>query len=160
MSVSETIEGRLDARDLRFGIVVSRFNSVVTDQLLSGALDTLRRHGAAESAIVVVKVPGAFELPGVVRRISQIAGFHAVIALGAIIRGETPHFDYIASAVTKGIADIAQRSAIPVLYGVLTTDTVQQAIDRAGGKSGNKGADAAVAAIEMADVQRRLTSVS
>jgi len=160
MSVSETIEGRLDARDLRFGIVVSRFNSVVTDQLLSGALDTLRRHGAAESSIVIVKVPGAFELPGVVRRISQIAGFHAVIALGAIIRGETPHFDYIASAVTKGIADIAQRSAIPVLYGVLTTDTVQQAIDRAGGKSGNKGADAAVAAIEMADVQRRLTSVS
>lgn len=150
------IEGHLNAAGKKFGIVVSRFNNFITDQLLSGCLDTLVRHGAADADITVVRVPGAFEILPVVLRLAKSGKYDAIIALGAVIRGDTPHFDYIAAEVTKGVAHAGMSTDTPVIYGVLTTNTLEQAIERAGTKAGNKGADAAVTAIEMADLRRKL----
>jgi 6,7-dimethyl-8-ribityllumazine synthase len=143
-------EGHHDAARLRFGIVVSRFNEFVTDRLLAGALEVLQKAGACEDMIDVAKVPGAFEIPLVARRMAASDRFDAVICLGAVIRGETPHFEYISREASRGIADAAWETGIPVIFGVLTTDTVEQALDRAGTIERNKGAEAARTAIEMA----------
>jgi 6,7-dimethyl-8-ribityllumazine synthase len=152
----KTVEGELLTRDLRFALIAARFNDFVVEPLLRGALDALRRHGVSEKQIEVVRVPGAFDIPIVARRLAMSRRYEALIALGAVIRGQTPHFDYVAGECAGGIARIALESGVPIAFGVLTTDTVEQAVDRAGGKAGNKGADAAVAAIEMANLLRRL----
>jgi 6,7-dimethyl-8-ribityllumazine synthase len=152
------IEGELLARDLRFVIVAARFNDFIVEGLLRGALDALKRHGVAEKQIEIVRVPGAFELPLVVRKVANAKRYDAIITLGAVIRGQTPHFDYVAGECAGGIARIALDSGLPIAFGVLTTDTVEQAMDRAGGKAGNKGADCALVAIEMANLLRRLDS--
>ena len=151
------IEGHLDAKGLKVAVVASRFNDVITSRLVDGAIDALVRHGADASSVTLVKVPGAFELPQVVARLSGQKGYDAIVALGCLIRGETPHFDLIASSATKGLSHVAASSGIPVSFGLLTCDNMEQAIDRAGGKAGNKGWDAAVAAIEMVGLFRRLT---
>ena len=149
-------EGDLIARDLRFALVVSRFNDFVVEPLVRGAVDALRRHGATEKQIEVVRVPGAFDIPVVARKLAQSRRYEALVALGAVIRGQTPHFDYVAGECASGLARIALESGVPIGFGVLTTDTVEQAVDRAGGKAGNKGTDAALAALEMANLLRRL----
>ena len=151
-----TIEGQLIGTGLRFGVVVSRFNSFITARLLDGALDALSRHGADLDAVDVVWVPGTFEIPVVAQRLASSGRYHAVVCLGCLIRGGTPHFDYLAAEVTKGVAQAGLSSGVPTVFGVLTTDTVEQAVERAGTKSGNKGFDAGVTAIEMADVMRQL----
>jgi 6,7-dimethyl-8-ribityllumazine synthase len=150
------IEGQLSAAGLKFAIVVSRFNSFITERLLGGAMDALTRTGANLEEVDVVKVPGSWEVPVAAREIANQKRHHAIIALSCVIRGETPHFDYIAGEVSKGLAQIASESGIPVAFGVLTTNTLEQAIDRAGAKSGNKGFDAAMGAVEMANLMRRL----
>lgn len=150
------IEGKLDATGLRFGIIVSRFNSFIGERLLEGALDALIRHGADDGDIDVVRVPGAFEIPLTAQKLLQGGTYDAVICLGAVIRGSTPHFDYVAAEVSKGIAHVSLATGIPVSFGVLTTDTIEQAIERAGTKAGNKGFDAAVTAIETARLYREL----
>ena len=150
-----TIEGDLQGQGLKVAIVVSRFNSFITDRLMEGALDALRRHGVQEKDITLVKVPGSFELPLGARRASS-GKVDAVIALGALIRGGTPHFEYLSAEVTKGIAQVMLDSGVPVSFGVLTTDTVEQAIERAGTKAGNKGFEAALSAIEMAKLLRQM----
>ncbi|HSL92578.1 MAG TPA: 6,7-dimethyl-8-ribityllumazine synthase [Candidatus Limnocylindrales bacterium] len=150
-----TIEGDLQGQGLKVVIVVSRFNGFITDRLLEGALDALRRHGVEDKDISVMKVPGSFELPLGVRKAAKTKT-DAVIALGALIRGGTPHFDYLSAEVTKGIAQVTLDSGIPVAFGVLTTDTVEQAIERAGTKAGNKGFEAALSAIEMAKLLRQM----
>jgi 6,7-dimethyl-8-ribityllumazine synthase len=144
-------EGSLVATGLRFGVVVSRFNSLVTEQLLSGAVDTLRRHGADESAIDVYRCPGTFELPALLRRVAASGRYDAVLALGAVIRGGTPHFEYVAAEATKGVGVVSLEATCAVAMGILTCDTMEQALERAGVKAGNKGADTAVAAIEQAN---------
>lgn len=145
-------EGKLDASGLRFGIVMSRFNSFITERLLEGAVDALLRHGADDAAIEVVRVPGAFEIPLIAKKLA-ISGRHdAVICLGAIIRGSTPHFDYVSAEVTKGIAMVSLETGMPISFGVLTTDTIEQAVERAGSKAGNKGFDAAMSALEMTNI--------
>lgn len=151
-----TIEGDLRVAGARFCLVVSRFNSFITENLLSGAIDTLRRHGAAESDLVVVRIPGAFEMPLAVQRVASKGGFDAIVALGAVIRGGTPHFDYVAGECVKGLAQVSLQHAIPVAFGVLTVDSIEQAIERAGTKAGNKGAEAAMSAIEMVNLLRQL----
>jgi 6,7-dimethyl-8-ribityllumazine synthase len=151
-----TYQGRLDATDLRLAIVVSRFNELTTRPLLEGALDALRRHGADEDRISVAWVPGAFEIAAVAKRLACSGAFDAVLCLGAVIRGATPHFDHVANQAAAGVARAGYDSGVPVIFGVLTTDTIEQAIERAGTKAGNKGADAAVAAIEMANLLRQL----
>jgi 6,7-dimethyl-8-ribityllumazine synthase len=153
-------QGHLRAGGRRFGIVVGRFNELITRQLLSGAEDCLRRHGAATDAIEAYWVPGAWEIPGMLRRLASARRFDALIALGAVIRGGTPHFDYVAGQVASGVASVGASSDIPVVFGVLTTDTIEQAIERAGTKAGNKGWEAALAAIEMADLHRQLDEES
>jgi len=150
------IEGRLDAQGLKFGILVSRFNSFISERLVDGAIDALLRHGAAEDELVVVRVPGAFEIPPAAKKMAASGRFDALICLGAVIRGATPHFDYVSAEVSKGIAAVTMEADIPVTFGVLTTDTLEQAIERAGSKAGNKGFDAAMAAIEMASLYRAL----
>lgn len=150
------IEGKLNAKGLKFGIVVSRFNDFVSERLLSGALDLLTRNGADEGDIEILKVPGAFEIPQVARKMALAKKYDAVICLGAVIRGATPHFDYIAAEVSKGIATIGLESEVPVTFGILTTDNLEQAIERAGSKAGNKGWDAALAAVEMANLYREM----
>lgn len=152
-----TIEGKLDASGLKVAILVSRFNEFITNKLLSGALDCLTRHNAEEKNITVIWVPGAFEIPPVAMKVAQKGGFDAIICLGAVIRGATPHFDYVAAEVSKGVALVSLQSHIPVIYGVLTTDTIEQAVERAGTKSGNKGFDAAMAAIEMAQLYKKIS---
>ncbi len=142
--------------DARFAIVVGRFNHFIGDRLLEGALDGLRRHGVKDERITIARVPGSFEIPLAVRRFAQSGKVDAVIALGAVIRGSTPHFDYVAGEVAKGCAQVMLSSGVPVIFGVLTTDTIEQAIERAGTKAGNKGFDAAMAAIEMAQLFRAL----
>ena len=142
-------EGKISAEGVRFAIVVARFNDFISSKLVDGALDALRRHGGEEDLISLVKVPGAFEIPIAAKKLVESGQFQAVICLGAVIRGSTPHFDYVAAEVSKGIAAISLESGIPVTFGVLTTDNLEQAIERAGSKSGNKGWDAAVAAMEM-----------
>jgi len=149
------IEGDLQGQGIKVSIVVSRFNSFITERLLDGALDALRRHGVEEKGITVIRVPGSFEIPlGVKRAAGQKVD--AVIALGALIRGGTPHFDYLSAEVTKGVAQVMLETGIPVSFGVLTTDTVEQAIERAGTKAGNKGAEAAQSALEMVSLLRRM----
>jgi 6,7-dimethyl-8-ribityllumazine synthase len=147
-------EGSLVATGLRFGVVVSRFNSLVTDQLLAGAVDAIRRHGGDEGQVDVYRCPGTFELPALLRRVAGSGRYDAVVALGAVIRGGTPHFEYVAAEATKGVAQVAMDAGCAVTMGVLTCDTLEQALERAGVKSGNKGAEAAVAAIEQANVFR------
>jgi 6,7-dimethyl-8-ribityllumazine synthase len=150
------IEGELLARDLRFAFVAARFNDFVVEPLIRGAVDALKRHGASEKQIEIVRVPGAFDIPIVARKLALSRRYDALIALGAVVRGQTPHFDYVAGECASGLARIALESGVPIAFGVLTTDTMEQAVDRAGGKAGNKGADAALAAIEMANLLRRL----
>ncbi len=150
------IEGKLDASGLKVAIVVSRFNEFITNKLLGGALDCLKRNKANEDDITVVWVPGSFEIPSIVQRLAQSKKYNAIISLGAVIRGATPHFDYISAEVTKGIAHVGLNSDIPVVFGVLTTDTIEQAIERAGTKSGNKGFDAAFSAIEMCNLYKQI----
>jgi len=150
------IEGELLARDLRFAFVAARFNDLVVDPLIRGALDALKRHGAGDKQIEIVRVPGAFDIPIVARKLALSHRYDALITLGAVVRGQTPHFDYVAGECASGIARIALESRVPISFGVLTTDTMEQAMDRAGGKAGNKGADAALVAIEMANLLRRL----
>ncbi len=152
------VEGKLQAEGFRFAVVVSRFNSFVTDRLLEGALDALRRHGAKEEDIDVFRTPGSFEIPAVARKLVGTGRYDAVICLGAVIRGGTPHFQYISAEVTKGIAQLASESPIPVSFGVITTDTIEQAIERAGTKMGNKGWDAALSAIELVNLYREIGS--
>jgi 6,7-dimethyl-8-ribityllumazine synthase len=149
------IEGDLQGQGVKVAVVVSRFNAFITDRLLEGALDALRRHGVEEKAITVVKVPGSFEIPLGVRRAAGMK-VDAVVALGALIRGGTPHFDYLSAEVTKGVAQVMLEAGVPVAFGVLTTDTVEQAIERAGTKAGNKGAEAAQSALEMASLLKRM----
>ncbi len=158
--MSKTYEGKLLADGLRFGIVASRFNELITRRLLSGALDALQRHGAAEDNIEIAWVPGGFELPLVAQGLAESGKYDAVICLGAIIRGATPHFDYVASETAKGIAQVSLRTGLPVIYGVVTADTIEQAVERAGTKAGNRGADAAASAIEMANLLRELPKKS
>jgi 6,7-dimethyl-8-ribityllumazine synthase len=153
---SKVIEGQLIAKGLRFAVIAARFNSVITERLLSGALDALARTGCAESDVEVVKVPGSWELPLVARELARQKRHDAIICLGAVIRGETPHFDYVASEAAKGIGHASVESGIPIAFGVLTCNTLEQAVDRAGGKGGNKGVDAAMTAIEMAHLMRQL----
>ncbi len=153
------IEGNLSAKGIRFGVVLSRFNSFITDRLLDGALDAIKRSGGDPDATVVVRTPGAFEIPAVVKRVALSGKFDAVICLGAVIRGATPHFEYIAAEVTKGIAQVQLDADIPIAYGILTPDTIEQAIERAGTKAGNKGYDAAMAAIEMANLFSQISGV-
>jgi 6,7-dimethyl-8-ribityllumazine synthase len=150
------IEGELAAADLRFACIAARFNDFVVDPLVQGAIDTLRRHGVPARSIDVIRVPGAFEIPLIARKLALCGRYDALIALGAVIRGDTPHFDYVAGECAAGIAQVSLESGVPVAFGVLTTDTLEQATDRAGGKDGNKGADAALTAIEMANLLRRL----
>ncbi len=149
-------EGKLNAQGLKFAIVVSRFNDFICEHLLSGALDVLIRNGAADGDIEIFKVPGAFEIPQVAKKVVLAKKFDAVICLGAVIRGATPHFEYIAAEVSKGVAMIGLEGEVPVAFGVLTTDNLEQAIERAGTKSGNKGWDAALSAIEMANLYREM----
>ena len=155
MSV-KTYEGNLIASGLKFGIIISRFNEFISGKLLAGAVDGLLRHGADENCIEAVWVPGAFEIPLIAQKMADSKKYDAVICLGAVIRGSTPHFDYVASEMSKGIAKISLDFGLPVIFGVLTTDTIEQAIERAGTKSGNKGYDAAVTAIEMANLMKVL----
>lgn len=154
--MSVAIEGNLSASGLKFAIVVARFNSFITDRLLAGAEDALKRSGVKTEDVEIVKVPGSWELPLIAKTLAGAKRHDAIIALGAVIRGETPHFDHVANQASSGLAAVQLETGIPVAFGVLTTNTVEQAIDRAGGKSGNKGYDAAITAIEMADVIRRL----
>jgi 6,7-dimethyl-8-ribityllumazine synthase len=150
--MAKVFEGNLLGRGLRFGLVVGRFNEFITNKLLSGALDALKRHGVEDQDVEVAWVPGAFELPMVAGRLVSLKRFDAVICLGAVIRGATPHFDYVAAEVSKGVAKVGLDSGIPTIFGVITADTIEQAIERAGTKAGNKGWDSAVTAIEMANL--------
>jgi 6,7-dimethyl-8-ribityllumazine synthase len=156
MDTPRVIEGDLQARDLRFAILASRFNEFVVDRLVQGALDLLRRHGVSEKQIDIVRVPGAFDMPVVARKLAVSRRYDAIVALGAVIRGETAHFDYVAGECAAGLARVSSDTGIPVAFGVLTTENTEQAIDRAGGKAGNKGADAAASAIELVNLLRRL----
>jgi 6,7-dimethyl-8-ribityllumazine synthase len=152
MSEIKTYEGSMVINNSRFGIVVGRFNSFVVESLLEGALDTLRRHGAVDKNIEIVRVPGAFEIPLAAQRMAQAGKYDAIIALGAVIRGGTPHFEYVAGECTKGLAAVMMQHNVPVAFGVLTVDTIDQAIERAGTKAGNKGAEATLSAIEMVNL--------
>ncbi|MCG6862408.1 MAG: 6,7-dimethyl-8-ribityllumazine synthase [Chromatiaceae bacterium] len=152
----KTIEGALRVSNARFCLVVSRFNSFVVESLLAGAVDALRRHGAEESDLTIVRIPGAFEMPLTIERIAAKGGYDAIVALGAVIRGGTPHFDYVAGECVKGMAHVSLKHGIPVAFGVLTVDTIEQAIERAGTKAGNKGAEAAMSAIEMVNLLEQL----
>ena len=150
------IEGFLGGKNFRIAIVISRFNHFITGHLLGGAEDTLKRHGITDDNITVVWVPGAFEIPVVAKKLATSKKYDAVICLGAVIRGSTPHFDYVAAEVSKGVAAVGMETGLPVIFGVLTTDNIEQAIERAGTKAGNKGSDAALAALELADLNSKL----
>jgi len=156
MSTIKSIEGGLTVHGARFGIIASRFNSFIVDSLVSGAIDTLKRHGADDGSIQIVKVPGAFEMPLVASRMAAKKEYDAIIALGAVIRGGTPHFEYVAGECTKGLAAVSAQHDIPVAFGVLTVDNIEQAIERAGTKAGNKGVEAAMSAIEMVNLLQNL----
>jgi 6,7-dimethyl-8-ribityllumazine synthase len=152
----KTIEGQLTAHNVRFCVVVSRWNGFVVESLLAGAIDTLKRHGAQEGDITIVRLPGAFEMPLVLEKIAAKREFDAIVALGAVIRGGTPHFEYVAGECVKGMAQVTLKHGLPIAFGVLTVDTIEQAIERAGTKAGNKGAEAAASAIEMVNLLRQL----
>lgn len=154
--MARILEGHLDAKGMKFALVVSRFNEVVCDRLLEGAEDCLERHGSGEKLRTVVRVPGSWEIPQVGAKLAESGKYDAVIALSALIRGETPHFDVLASSVSRGLADAGVETGVPVIFGVLTTDTFEQAIERAGAKAGNKGWDAALSAIEMVHLYRQM----
>lgn len=154
--MSDQYEGNLVGTDLKIGIVVGRFNEFITSKLLSGTEDTLRRHGVKDADVSVAWVPGAFEIPLVAKKMASSNNYDAVITLGTVIRGSTPHFDYVCNEVSKGVASISLQENLPVIFGVLTTDNIEQAIERAGTKAGNKGSEAAVSAIEMANLMRML----
>lgn len=156
--IMRTIEGKLDASGLKFGIVIARFNEFISGKLLAGCLDGLKRHGAEDGDIEVVWSPGAFEIPLLAKKMAERKKYDAVICLGAVIRGATPHFDYVSAEVSKGIASVGMETGLPIIFGVLTTDNLEQAIERAGTKSGNKGFDASLAAIEMANLMKELRS--
>ena len=149
-------EGSLQADGKKFGIIVGRFNSFIAERLLDGALDTLKRSGASEKNIDIARVPGAYEIPLISQKMAHSKRYDAIICLGAVIRGATPHFDYVSNEVAKGVAQVGMDSGLPVIFGVLTTDTVEQAIERAGTKAGNKGADCALAAIEMVNLIQQI----
>lgn len=150
------IEGSLQAGEHRFALLVSRFNSFITQQLEQGAIDALRRHGAKEEQLHVVHVPGAYEMPLIAQKLARSGNYDAVLCLGAVIRGGTPHFDYVAAEVSKGVAQVSLDTGVPVIFGVLTTDSIEQAIERAGTKAGNKGFDAAMTALEMVQLLRQI----
>ena len=154
--MAKILEGKLIAKGLKFGIVLSRFNNFISDRLLEGALDALQRSGAEEGDCSVVRVPGAFEIPLAAKKMAKSGRYNAIICLGSVIRGATPHFDYIATEVTKGIASLTMETEVPVAFGVLITETIEQAIERAGAKVGNKGFDAAMTAIEMANLMKEI----
>jgi 6,7-dimethyl-8-ribityllumazine synthase len=154
--MTKTIEGNMIAKGKKFGIVASRFNDFITKELIAGCTDTLVRHGAEDKDIVVTLVPGAFEIPLIAQKLAKSKDFDAVICLGTVIRGATPHFDYIAAEVAKGVSKVSLDSGVPVVFGVITADTIEQAIERAGTKDGNKGRDAAVTAIEMVNLLTQL----
>lgn len=154
--MARVIEGQLWGEGYRFGIVLSRFNGFITERLLEGTLDGLQRHGVRQEDIDIVKVPGAFEIPLAAKRLAGLNRYHAIICLGAVIRGATPHFDYIAGEVSKGVASVAFETGVPCIFGILTTETIEQAIERAGTKMGNKGWEAALTAVEMANVLAQL----
>jgi 6,7-dimethyl-8-ribityllumazine synthase len=154
--MSRVFEGQLSAAGLKFAVVVSRFNSFITERLLAGAMDALTRTGASPDSIDVIKVPGSWEVPLVAGELARQHRYDALICLSAVIRGETPHFDYVAGEAAKGVAHVAAETGVPVAFGVLTTNTLEQAIDRAGAKGGNKGFDAAMTAVEMANLMRTL----
>ncbi|MDF2936036.1 MAG: ribH [Paenibacillaceae bacterium] len=156
MNMGHTYEGHLVSEGLRYGIVIGRFNEFITAKLLGGALDGLKRHGAKDEEVEVAWVPGAFEIPLAAQRMAQSGKYDAVITLGAVIRGSTPHFDYVCAEVSKGVAAINMKTGVPTIFGVLTTDSIEQAVERAGTKAGNKGWDAAVTAIEMANLLKQL----
>lgn len=156
MVAYRTVQGKLDAKGLKISVIASRFNDFITDRLIDGAVDCLVRHGAQEDQITVYRVPGSFELPLAAKKVVSAGNVDAVICLGALIRGQTPHFDFIASEVTKGIAQISLDSGVPVTFGVITADSLEQAVDRAGAKVGNKGFEAASGAIEMVNLIREL----
>ncbi len=151
-----TLEGKLIIEQAKFCLVVSRWNSFVVESLLEGALDALKRHGANDEDLTIVRIPGAFEMPLALERIAAKGGYDAIIALGAVIRGGTPHFDYVAGECVKGMAQVSLKHAIPISFGVLTVDTIEQAIERAGTKAGNKGHEAAMSAVEMVNLLRQL----
>lgn len=150
--MGHTYEGQLNAEGMRFAIIISRFNDFITTRLLDGAFDSLTRHGASSDAIDVAWVPGAFEIPLVAQKMASTGRYNAVICLGAIIRGATPHFDYVAAETSKGVAKVSLDTKLPVIFGIITADTIEQAVERAGTKAGNKGWDAALSAIEMASL--------
>lgn len=154
--MSQVYEGKLDAKGLKVALIVSRFNSFICDRLVEGAMDALIRHGADDKNVHTVRVPGAFEIPIAAKKVAQTNRYDAIICLGCVIRGATPHFEYVSAEVSKGVASVSLESGIPVSFGVLTTDTIEQAIERAGTKAGNKGFDAAVGAIEMANLFKAL----
>jgi len=154
--MAKTFEGVLDGKGRKFGVVVSRFNEAISVRLLDGALDCLRRHGTEEDSIEIAWVPGSFEIPLTARKMAEVGAYDAVICLGALIRGATPHFDIIASEVAKGIGRVADDTGVPTVFGVITADSIEQAIERSGGKSGNKGWDAALSAIEMASLLSKI----
>ena len=152
----KVLEGNLIAEGLKVGIVVARFNEFITSKLLSGAIDTLKRHGVKDKDIEVAWVPGAYEIPIVCKKMAESTKHHTVIALGTVIRGSTPHFEYVSAEVSKGVASVGLETGVPVIFGVLTTDTIEQAIERAGTKAGNKGSDAALAAIELTNLLKEI----
>ena len=152
----KTYEGQLVADGLKFGLVASRFNEFITNKLLEGAIDGLKRHGVADSDIAIAWVPGAFEIPTIAKKMAESGKYDAVICVGAVIRGSTPHFDYVAAEVSKGIAQVGLQTGVPVIFGVITTDNIEQAIERAGTKAGNKGFEAAEGAIEMANLLKSM----
>ena len=154
--MTKVIEGSLIAKGKKFSIVASRFNNLMTKELVSGCVDTLVRHGALDQDIAIAWVPGAFEIPTVAQKLAKAKTYDAVICLGTVIRGATPHFDYIASEVAKGIAKVSSDTGVPVIFGVITADTIEQAIERSGAKDGNKGSDAALSAIEMANILEKI----
>ncbi|AFG37396.1 6,7-dimethyl-8-ribityllumazine synthase [Spirochaeta africana] len=155
----QNIAGALNAAGMRTAIVAGRFNSLVSEQLISGALDCLTRHGAAAEEQTVIRVPGAFEIPFTAKQLAQKGGFDAIICVGAVIRGSTPHFDFVANEAAKGIAQAGLQTGVPIIFGVITTNDIEQALERAGTKAGNKGWDAALSAIEMADLTRRIAEL-
>jgi 6,7-dimethyl-8-ribityllumazine synthase len=154
--MAKLTEGKLEAKGIKVGIIVSRFNSFICERLLEGAMDTLLRHGADDQDIHLVRVPGSFEIPLIAKKLAASAKYDAIICLGAVIRGATPHFDYVSAEVTKGSAAASMETGVPIAFGVLTTDSIEQAVERAGTKAGNKGADAAVTAIEMVNLCKAL----
>ncbi|WP_018994196.1 MULTISPECIES: 6,7-dimethyl-8-ribityllumazine synthase [unclassified Thioalkalivibrio] len=157
----ETLEGEFtDAANHRYGLLLARFNSLIVERLLEGAVDTLKRHGVAEKNLTIARVPGAYELPLAAQAMARSGRYDAVIALGCVIRGSTPHFDYVAGEAAKGLAQVQMTEDLPISFGVLTTDSIEQAIERAGTKAGNKGADAAMGAIEMVSLMRKLRADS